>query len=81
MYYYWFDTDFHYGDFTISKWALFRGEYDENGEKDRTSEELLLWGAWDDIDGYDEEYIDVQWDVVDNYIEKTLGFLPDYEVN
>ena len=81
MYYYWFDTDYNYGDFCNPKWALFRGEYDENRKKDRTTEEVILWGAWDDFDGDDEEHIDVRWDDVDNYIERTLGFLPEYEVN
>ena len=82
-FYYWLDTSYYYGDFSIPKLALVRGKYDENGEKDRESEEVILWSAYEDIDGYNElaeSGFDV-YPLIDKFINEKLGFLPDYEVN
>ena len=48
-YYYWLDTEFNYGDFSVPKCALIRGERDEDGEKDRCTEEVIAWTAYEDI--------------------------------
>ena len=86
-YYYWIDTDYHYGDFSVPKFAFFRGEIVDE-EKDRNSEKCLFWEEYKNLDGYDEcvtEYGDVDteraWKLIDEYIKSKLGFLPDYEVN
>ena len=86
-YYYWIDTDYHYGDFSVSKFACFRGEI-VNEEKDRNSEECLFWEEYKNLDGYDECVTgygegdaERAWKLIDEYIKNKLGFLPDYEVN
>lgn len=83
-YYYWIDTDFHYGDFAVPKFALIRGEWGEDG-KDRETEEVILWAADEDVEGLTEaqesDDMTLAWELIDKYIEKELGFLPDYEIN
>lgn len=74
--YYWIDTDFHYGDFSVPKFALFGGKL-VDGVKDRDTEELLFWSAYEDLDGSDAD----DWKAIDDWIIDKLGFLPDYEVN
>lgn len=75
-YYYWIDTDYHYGDYSVKKWAMIRGELTEDGEKDRDTEEVIAWGEQPYTDDIDEA-----WRLTDEAIVKELGFLPDYEVN
>lgn len=74
--YYWLDTDYHYGDYNVKKWAMIRGRYTEDGEKDRDTEEVIAWGPIPDTDDMDEA-----WRLTDEAITESLGFLPDYEVN
>lgn len=76
-YYYWFDTDYTYGDYSVPKFALIRGEL-VDGEKDRDTEEVILWSSYEDA-GVDPKSED--WAGIDAYIESELGFLPDYEIN
>ena len=76
MNYYWIDTDYHYGDFDVKKWALIRGDFTEDGKKDRDSEEVVVWGEQPDTDDIEEA-----WRLVDEAIEAEIGFVPDYEVN
>ena len=82
-YYYWIDTEFLHGDSTL-KFALYRGEY-EDGKKNRETEEVILWKAYEDVDGVAEAVkdgnINLGWDLIDEYIKDKLGFLPDYEIN
>lgn len=82
-YYYWVDPDFHYGDFSVPKFALIRGEWGDEG-KDRETEEVILWAADEDVDGLLEaeeaEDMETGWKLIDKYIEQHLGFLPEYEV-
>lgn len=75
-YYYWLDTEYLFGDYSVKKWALMRGEFTEDGEKDRDTEEVLTWGNIPDTDDMDEA-----WNQIDEAIEAKLGFVPDYEVN
>ena len=86
-YYYWIDTDYHYGDFSVPKFAFFFFFFFDE-EKDRNSEKCLFWEEYKNLDGYDEcvtEYGDVDteraWKLIDECIKSKLGFLPDYEVN
>ena len=81
-YYYWLDT--------MPTWtneegacALVRGELDENEEKDRDTEDVILEFTEADcgIDRDDPFRIYPEWDKIDAYIESKLGFLPDYEIN
>lgn len=84
MYYYWLDTDFHYGDFNEPKFALFRIDMPD-GVKDKETEQLILWSAYSDLDGYDEAEAAEDYEgacrIIDDYITNSIGFLPDYEVN
>ena len=82
--YYWLDTDYFYGNFFEPKWALVCGQLDEDGEKDRDTEEVVVWGAWPDADEWND------WnsgdgvlglEKVDEAIFTELGFLPDYDIN
>ena len=80
-YYYWMDTNYCRGDYNVLKFALIRGEIVE-GEKDRTSEEIILWAVYEDVPGYPEDdNCEDAWNAIDAYIEEKLGFLPEYEVN
>lgn len=78
-FYWWVDTDFHYGDFSVPKFAVFRMRRDEDGVKYPDTEELVFWAAYDDVPGCDAESDD--WEPVERYIEERLGFLPDYDIN
>lgn len=84
-FYYWLDTEFNYGDFSVPKCALIRGERDEDGEKDRSTEEVVAWTAYEDIgvvilsgEDYDEDDTEEK---IDKWIESELGFIPDFEIN
>ena len=83
MYYYWLDNNYYYGDFSVPKFALIRGEL-VDGEKDREMEEIILWAAYEDVDGLTEameaEDADLSQELIDKYIEQELGFLPEYEI-
>lgn len=78
-FYYWLDTDYHYGDFSVPKFALTRGELDEEGNKIRDTEEIILWSSYEDL-GIDD-ISDYDTSLIDKYIYNELGFLPDYEIN
>lgn len=78
--YYWIDTEYNYGDYHDKKFALICGTVDEDGKKDRETEEVILWAAYNDL-GIDPYSDSPEWDKIDRYIEGKLGFLPDYEVN
>lgn len=75
-YYYWFDTEHA---------VLYRGEMDEEGNELRDAEQAVLWdiyeraGANPNPETGEEEL--ESWDKIDHYIEKQLGFLPEYDVN
>lgn len=77
--YYWLDTDYHTGDFTVPKFSLIQGEIDEDGQKDRGTEETILICSYADA-GIDP-HGDPDWNEFDSIIEKELGFLPEYEIN
>lgn len=77
--YWWIDL------YSTEVFTLYKGKLDENGEKDRDTEEEVLSCRYDDIDvnpipDSDEER-EGNWKKIDAYIEEQLGFLPDYEVN
>ena len=78
--YYWLQTEFNYGDFSIHKFALHKVTIDENGEED---DEVILWSAYEDIPDIPEDEDDLggSWSAIDSYIESELGFLPEYQVN
>lgn len=82
-YYYWMDPNYYYGDFSVSKFALIRGEYND-GEKDRDTEEVILWAAYESIEGMQEameaEDTDRAQSLIDAYIKSNIGFLPEYEI-
>ena len=83
--YYWLDTEFLYGDYSVPKCAVIRGKRDRNGEKDRDTEEVVAWTAYEDIgievlSGEDYDANDAE-ERIDNWIEEELYFLPEYEVN
>ena len=74
--YYWFDTDYKSGDFSVKKWALIRGEITADGDKDRETEEVVAYGIIPDVDDVEEA-----WRLTDEAIKEAIGFVPDYEVN
>lgn len=83
--YYWLDTEYNFGDYDVKKCALVRGKRDRNGEKDRDTEEVVAWTAYEDIgievlSGEDYDANDAE-ERIDNWIEEELYFLPEYEVN
>lgn len=85
-FYYWIDLNFLDGDYNRDKFALFRGEFDEDGRKDRSTEEIVFWRFWADVPGYleldesDDGEFAVPWDYIDGLIKAELGFVADYEV-
>ena len=76
-FYWWIDTDYHYGDFSEPKFALFCVDKKLDNIMLINTEELILWAAYDDV--CDSESDD--WKPIDEYIAKQLGFLPDYDIN
>jgi hypothetical protein len=80
-YKYWLNTDFHYGDYNLSAWALMKKDL-ETGESD-----IAVWNYDEDTPNFpipeegEQIDIDAAWDAIDAYITKKLGFLPDYEIN
>ena len=84
-YYYWMDTTESWNPKPVGDVILYRGEYNEDGEKDRDNEEeILAFNIYNDA-GVDivkeKEFGDLQDDIIYDYIERELGFVPDYEVN
>lgn len=81
--YYYLDTEYIYGCVAIPKFALYRGELDECGEKLRDTEKVLCWTAFEDIDidPMNEDVTQEDWDKIDNFIRNEIGFVPEYEVN
>ena len=77
-YYYWIDTNYYYGDYAVPKFAVIRGEFTEEGTKDRDTEVVILWAAYEDADINPET---ADFDQLDAFIESKLGFLPEYEIN
>lgn len=75
-YYYWIDTTYYCGDYSVNAWALYRGELTADGEKDRDTEEVMVWGKAPETDDIAEA-----WELTDKAIKDALGFVPDYEVN
>ena len=77
--YYWLDTTETWNSPRKGEAILIGGQYNEDGEKDRdTEEEILEFTAADcGIIPDDNE----AGEKIDAYIEEQLGFLPDYEVN
>ena len=78
-YYYWLDTMPSWTSQTGAL-ALVRGEFDEDGEKDRDTEDVILEFTEEDV-GADKDADFPEWEKIDAYIESELGFVPDYEVN
>lgn len=78
-YYYWMDFNEASG-----KATLYRMEYNADGHKDHETEEPVYSKYMEDIDGFMEAEaagdIDRAYEILDEDIENTLGFLPDYEV-
>lgn len=75
-FYYWLDTEYLFGDYSVKKWALMRGKFTDDGERDRDTEEVLTWGEIPETEDMNEA-----WNQIDEAIEAKLGFVPDYEVN
>ena len=73
---YWLDPNFYYGDFAIPKFALHEVSFDEDGDE---VDNIILWACWHDFPNFDDD-LAFAWDTLDSFIEKELGFLPDYEV-
>ena len=65
--------------------TLYKGRLDDEGKKDRDTEEEILSCRYSDIDVNPLPETDDEreegWKKIDAYIEEQLGFLPDYEVN
>ncbi len=78
--YYWLDTDDHYWGQEKHGFALFRGFYDEEGKKDRNTEELVCRAKYEDLDCGADADADSILKAIDRYLEKELGFVPEYEV-
>lgn len=81
MKYYWLETTFNYGDFSVPKFAFHKKYEDEDGDE---VDEILFWSSYEAAginlraDDADENTVD---ELINKYIEAQLGFLPDYEVN
>lgn len=78
--YYWLDTTETWNSPRKGEMILIRGQYNEDGEKDRDTEEEVLKFTEADcgiIPGDDDK----AWKKIDSYITEQLGFLPDYEIN
>ena len=78
-YYYWLDTTETWNSPRKGEAILIRGQYNEDGEKDRETEEEILKFSESDCGIIPDD--SKASEKVDAYIEKELGFLPDYEVN
>ena len=77
--YYWLDTTESWAGERKGEMILIRGQYNEDGEKDRETEEEILKFSESDCGIIPDD--SKASEKVDAYIEKELGFLPDYEVN
>lgn len=77
--YWWIDL------YSTEFFTLYKGRLDDDGAKDRDTEEEVLSCRYDDIDVNpltdDDETRTKNWKKIDAYITEQLGFLPDYEVN
>ena len=83
--YYWLNTEYLYGDYSVPKCSIVRGKYDKYGDKDRDTEEVLEWTEYEDIgitvlSGEDFDPNDAD-EKTNSWIREKLYFLPDYEVN
>ena len=80
-YYFWLNTDFLFGDYSIPKWA-FHCRDEKTGV-----DEVILWGAYQDLNAYNPELEESEqdgdeiWDEIDQIIESELGYCPLYDVN
>ena len=90
--YYWFETEYIADKVWESSWALHRKDEDDNDEivLYRPWAEFEEGLGLEDWDPDSCEYEDIKssdrfkeevWNRVDAYIEKELGFLPEYDVN
>lgn len=78
--YYWLDTTETWNSPRKGEMILIRGQYNEDGEKDRDTEEEVLKFTEADcgiVPGDDDK----AWKKVDAYIESQLGYMIDYEIN
>ena len=73
--YYYVDTDYFFGNFFEPKWALICGELGEDGEKDVSTEEVVMWRKWEQGEG------DLDFEELESAMTEELGFVPDYEIN
>lgn len=79
-FYFWMDTDFHFGDYSVPKWGFHCREEKTGVDK------VILWGAYQDLSEYDPERGEDQdwdaiWSNIDQIIENDLGYSPPYDVN
>ena len=77
--YYWLDTTETWNSPRKGEMILIRGQYNEDGEKGRDTEEEILKFTEADCGIIPDD--DKAGEKIDAYIEGQLGFLPDYEVN
>ena len=75
--YYWIDME-------DEELVLYEGQYDEDGEKNRDSEDAVLWCRYSEI-GVNphpetDEELAGNWNKIDEYIESQLDYVPEYEV-
>lgn len=73
--YYWLDLNYNGED----AFALWRGFFDADGEKDRRTEEVVCNAKFADL-GVVADDLAYFWDAIDKHIEEEIGFCPDYEV-
>lgn len=79
-FYFWMDTEFHSGDYSVPKWA-FHCREEKTGV-----DQVILWGAYQDLSTYDPERGEDQdwdafWSEIDQIIENELGYCPQYDAN
>jgi len=63
---------------TYNGFALIRGEYRLDGTKDVETEEVLCEGTSDDA-GIDEDSEEADWNMIDEFIQNAIGYVPNYE--
>ena len=78
-YYYWLDTTETWNSPRKGEAILIRGQYNEDGEKDRDTEEEILEFTEADCGIIPDD--SEAGEKIDAYITEQLGFLPDYEIN
>ncbi len=75
---YWLDTNYEYPNNyrgTFGKLALHKVTLDDDGDE---VDEIILIADWQDVPNFNNEALADYG--LDDYIEKALGFLPEYEV-